>query len=51
MDLGETYQKDVSHRVSERRRQIALWAGVSGLVVNFFVCLVYTISGEASAIM
>jgi diguanylate cyclase (GGDEF)-like protein len=51
MDLGETYQKDVSLRVSERRRLIAFWAGVSGLVINFFVCLVYTISGEASALL
>jgi diguanylate cyclase (GGDEF)-like protein len=47
----ETYQSDVNKRMTERARLIALFAGLSGLVVNFLVCIAYAIIGEASTIL
>ncbi|MEO0449983.1 MAG: bifunctional diguanylate cyclase/phosphodiesterase [Pseudomonadota bacterium] len=51
MMMGETHQTDAAKRVSERMRLIALCTGVLGLIINFFVCAVYTLSGEVNALI
>ena len=51
MVLGDTYQGDADKRVSERMRLIALCTGALGLIINFFVCGVYVLSGEANALV
>lgn len=51
MMATKTYQSDVNKRMTERARLIAMFAGISGLIVNLFVCLVYAVIGEANALL
>ena len=51
MIVGHTFQTDVNVRMTERMRVIALWAGITGLLVNLFVCLVYTITGYGNSLL
>lgn len=48
MARGVTYLNDAEQRVADRGRLIALCTGLLGLLVNAFVCAVYTINGSAN---
>ena len=51
MKVGHFHTSSAEQGVSDRARLIALCTGALGLFINFFVCGVYILSGEANALV
>ena len=51
MMTGDVHKTDAEERVSERARFIALCTSALGLLINGFVCAIYAVSGEGSALV
>ena len=51
MNVGQFHKSNAEQGVTDRARWIALCAGIMGLFINFFVCGVYIVSGEANALV